>query len=73
MMGAVKCWCGVENPYFGEVAPGPCGGSGTLYCYCGGDRCVCHNHGEVECHGCDDCDDCDWHDFDDSPGMDTPP
>lgn len=28
-----------------------------LYCICGGDFCVCHNHGEVECDGCEDCED----------------
>lgn len=58
------CWCGVENPYFDdEVFDRPCGGSGTLNCYCGGDFCVCHWHGEVECPGCEDCEDdegCDW-------------
>ena len=34
-----------------------CGGMGVLYCHCGGDLCVCHNHGEVECFGCEDCKD----------------
>lgn len=53
----MRCWCGVSNAYFSdEPYDGGCGGSGTLVCYCGGDQCVCHNHGEVECGGCDDCD-----------------
>jgi len=51
----MSCWCGVRNPYFETVAA-PCGGTGILYCICGGDFCVCHNHGEVECDGCSDCD-----------------
>lgn len=32
-----------------------CGGTGILYCYCGGDQCYCHHHGETDCPGCDDC------------------
>lgn len=48
------CWCGVKNPYFAPVAGG-CGGTGMVNCYCGGDQCVCHNHGEIECPGCWDC------------------
>ncbi len=48
------CWCGVKNPYFAPVAGG-CGGTGSVNCYCGGDQCVCHNHGEIECPGCWDC------------------
>lgn len=54
-----KCWCGAENPYCADVEDGldeTCGGSGVLHCYCGGDLCVCHNHGEVQCDGCPDCD-----------------
>lgn len=66
----VACWCGEESPaYLDEHLDKSCGGSGTLYCHCGGDLCVCHNHGEVECGGCDDCegaDDCnDVDDLDD--------
>lgn len=53
-MGGERCWCGVENPYFAPVS-GLCYGTGFLDCLCGGDQCVCHNHGEVECPGCDDC------------------
>lgn len=49
------CWCGVKNPHFHSVHGG-CGGMGIIDCHCGGDLCVCHNHGEVECFGCDDCD-----------------
>lgn len=49
-----KCWCGVENPYYAPL-PHHCDGSGIIYCYCGGDMCVCHWHGEVECAGCDLC------------------
>jgi hypothetical protein len=52
--GPDRCWCGVENPYFADVH-GTCGGTGMLDCFCGGDQCVCHNHGEVECFGCEDC------------------
>lgn len=52
----ITCWCGEQNPYFHEMPAGEtCGGMGTLYCRCGGDQCVCHNHGEVECLGCEDC------------------
>lgn len=49
------CWCGAKNPYFAPVHNETCGGTGMLNCYCGGDQCVCHNHGEVECFGCEDC------------------
>jgi hypothetical protein len=48
------CWCGVKNPYY-EPLPHNCGGSGIIDCLCGGDFCVCHNHSEVECPGCEDC------------------
>ena len=48
------CWCGEKDPYCAPVE-GTCGGTGMLICYCGGDQCVCHNHGEVECFGCEDC------------------
>lgn len=52
------CWCGVENPYFSdEDLDDTCGGAGELYCYCGGDLCVCHNHGSSDCPGCPDCED----------------
>lgn len=52
--GGFQCWCGVKNPYCAPIHEN-CGGCGTLYCYCGGDICVCHNHGEIECPGCPDC------------------
>ena len=51
------CWCGETRPYYEDVFSG-CGGTGMLECLCGGDFCVCHNHGEVECFGCPDCDPC---------------
>lgn len=50
------CWCGEREPLYDEDGlDATCGGSGTLYCRCGGDQCVCHHHGEVECQGCEDC------------------
>lgn len=49
-----KCWCGTRRPYFAPL-PGRCGGYGHISCFCGGDFCVCHNHGDVECDGCEDC------------------
>lgn len=55
------CWCGATNPRFHDPAHGwmdsSCAGTGMLNCYCGGDFCVCHNHGEIECPGCADCED----------------
>lgn len=48
------CWCGVKNPYYAPVE-GTCGGTGMIECHCGGDLCVCHNHGEAECFGCEYC------------------
>lgn len=62
--GLFTC-CGVSAPYeeMCEDVGGTCGGTGSLDCYCGGDLCVCHNHGEVECYGCEDCEGRD--DFDD--------
>jgi hypothetical protein len=48
------CWCGEPNPYYAPV-PSRCDGHGYNNCLCGGDFCVCHNHGEVECFGCPDC------------------
>jgi hypothetical protein len=58
------CWCGVKNPYFAPVHHETCGGTGMINCYCGGDQCVCHNHGEVECFGCAECDQSDDYDDD---------
>lgn len=49
-----RCWCGVKNPYYAPL-PRWCEGSGTIYCRCGGDLCVCHWHGEAECLGCSNC------------------
>ena len=59
------CWCGVKNPYFALV-PLTCGGAGIIDCLCGGDMCVCHNHGEVDCDGCEDCQGVDWDNADES-------
>ncbi|KKN41849.1 hypothetical protein LCGC14_0719090 [marine sediment metagenome] len=60
----IECWCGATGTYdklfdASGLPPYPqgCGGSGMLICECGGDQCVCHHHGEVECPGCEDCDD----------------
>ncbi len=74
----IQCWCGVRGTFdelFDDaVYELDCGGTGTLECYCGGDQCVCHHHGqEIECPGCQDCgyesrdddgcdDDMDWGD-----------
>lgn len=48
--------CGMGPAWFSVAdLDHACGGSGTLACYCGGDACQCHNHGEVECDGCEEC------------------
>lgn len=47
----VPCWCGEPHPYYAPIRR-TCGGTGHVDCLCGGDFCVCHNHGEVECYGC---------------------
>jgi len=56
-----KCWCGVVGNYDemcdDAFLPETCGGLGVMDCLCGGDLCVCHNHGEVQCFGCEDCED----------------
>ena len=49
-----RCWCGTRNPYFAPL-PERCGGYKHISCLCGGDFCVCHNHGDVDCDGCVDC------------------
>lgn len=56
------CWCGEEHPHYDDdTLDSTCGGTGEVHCYCGGDFCVCHNHGSVPCHGCEDCEaDDDW-------------
>lgn len=55
----VRCWCGEEGTYeelFDDrFLDDTCGGLGVLNCRCGGDLCVCHNHGGIECPGCEDC------------------
>lgn len=57
------CWCGVTGPvdelFDDDAVETDCGGTGTVHCYCGGDLCVCHNHGECECFGCESCDEAD--------------
>lgn len=64
--GDGPCWCGEPNPaYNDDGLRDSCGGTGMLECLCGGDFCVCHNHGEVECDGCEDCNDLDGDDLDD--------
>lgn len=67
-MSNEQCWCGVKNPYFAPVR-NTCGGHGVIDCYCGGDLCVCHWHGEVECEGCEDC--LDHDDYDDCQDGDS--
>lgn len=56
----IQCWCGERGTYDelfdDDGLEGGCGGTGFVDCYCGGDQCVCHHHGqEVECPGCDEC------------------
>ena len=59
MSQAMTCFCGAvgtpEELFDEDGLEALCGGLGTLYCYCGGDLCVCHHHGEVDCPGCVDC------------------
>lgn len=60
-----RCWCsGRKQVWFStDALDRSCHGQGYLRCLCGGDFCVCHNHGEVECVGCLDCEyepDDDW-------------
>ena len=57
-----SCWCGCKNPHFDDDLEETCGGSGMLNCYCGGDQCVCHWHGGIQCDGCEDCDETDGYD-----------
>jgi hypothetical protein len=56
----ITCWCGARGTadelFDDAVYAEGCGGTGHLYCHCGGDLCVCHHHGqEIECPGCPDC------------------
>ncbi len=55
----MTCWCGVQGKpadlFDYDGLPTSCGGIGSVECICGGDFCVCHFHGEVECPGCLDC------------------
>jgi hypothetical protein len=48
--------CGEKDAYFAPPRRGGCSGIGTIECLCGGESCVCHNHGEVDCDGCSECD-----------------
>lgn len=63
----IECWCGAKGKpselFDDSGLPRTCGGMGVLNCECGGDLCVCHHHGEVDCYGCEDCegdDDDEW-------------
>lgn len=55
----IECWCGASGTYedlFDDSGlEESCGGTGYVHCFCGGDLCACHNHGETECPGCDEC------------------
>lgn len=76
----ITCWCGatgdIDDLFDDSGLEDTCGGTGSLNCFCGGDFCVCHYHGETECDGCPDCDDGygvedeDWSDLDDEEGDD---
>lgn len=59
------CWCGELNPHFSDELDETCKGFGQLQCFCGGDMCVCHWHGTVDCGGCPDCEGLDYDDDDD--------
>lgn len=67
----VTCWCGAKGTaeeLFSELyLESRCGGSGVVNCFCGGDFCVCHNHGESECLGCPDCEEEDDDYYDEEP------
>lgn len=54
----LPCWCGETEGWMSTSGlESGCAGTGYLHCFCGGDFCVCHNHGGTECDGCDDCED----------------
>ena len=61
----IKCWCGavglIDEMFDSEPYGKTCGGLGEILCECGGDFCVCHHHGSIECDGCEDCEE-DWGD-----------
>ena len=64
----ITCWCGAtgtcEELFDTACLDRTCGGLGTLNCYCGGDLCVCHHHGSIDCDGCEDCESEDDYDND---------
>lgn len=65
----MACWCGERRPYYetaSALLSSSCAGTGELDCLCGGDQCVCHNHGTVECPGCGACQYCSFEDRADS-------
>src|SRR5579885_3616338 len=51
----ITCWCGAmgtfDELFAPEVYEENCGGSGVLHCFCAGDFCCCHHHGQLECPG----------------------
>jgi len=60
-----KCWCGAKRGWFSiSFVDRSCGGLGVLDCHCGGDLCICHNHGEIDCGGCSDCEPDDEYEYD---------
>jgi hypothetical protein len=54
------CGCGESGAVEDMLSPDDleqgCAGTGVVQCFCGGDFCVCHFHGETDCDGCEDCD-----------------
>jgi hypothetical protein len=46
--------CRERKAYFAPVH-GDCNGLGSIECLCGGDQCICHNHGAAQCDGCPEC------------------
>lgn len=72
----ITCWCGAtgtaDELFDDDCLDESCGGSGELNCYCGGDLCVCHNHGSVECPGCEDCEGIDDDGYSDDYSEDEP-
>lgn len=51
-----RCGRCKEKRAFFAPPRGDCNGHGSIECRCGGDQCVCHNHGAAECAGCPECD-----------------